>query len=93
MNDKPTTGLVCPTCGYTGEEPGENGDGFRVLNDQPVWREVVDPAGTAEDHKIIVTAKGPADKYDEDEERNERIECRNCLAEFPVPEHITVDYQ
>lgn len=93
MNEQPNTGLKCPKCEYTGDEPGENGDGFRLLTDQTVWREIVDPAGTTEDDKILVTAKGPSDHYNEDEEKNERIECRNCLTEFPVPEHITVNYQ
>ena len=51
---------------------------------EPVLREKGQPRA------LIV--EGLSDKYDEDPETNDRLECRACLKEFPLPKDLPVDY-
>jgi hypothetical protein len=84
--------LQCPHCGYDGKEPSEHGGTFRLLSDTTIWREIVRvrPAKKARPRTLIV--EGLSDKYDEDPEKNDRIECRACLTEFDLPKDLPVDY-
>jgi hypothetical protein len=76
----------CPHCSYNGKKETENGQGFRYLSDQTTWREVVSLK------RGILLIQGYSEIYDEDEESNERLECRSCLAEFPIPPGLEIDF-
>ncbi|HJP90877.1 MAG TPA: hypothetical protein VJ875_02915 [Pyrinomonadaceae bacterium] len=78
--------LRCPHCNYNGKKPTDNGHGFRYLSDQTTWREVVKV------EKGILIIRGWAEIYDEDAETNERLECRSCLAEFPIAPDLETDF-
>lgn len=84
--------LICPHCGYDGKTPSENGGTFRLLSDTTIWREIirVRPPRKGEPRTLIV--EGLSDKYDEDPEKNDRLECRACLSEFTLPKDLPVDY-
>jgi hypothetical protein len=84
--------LQCPYCGYDGKEPSEHGGTFRLLSDTTIWREIVRvrPAKKGQPRTLIV--EGLSDKYDEDPEKNDRLECRACLKEFDLPKTLPVDY-
>jgi hypothetical protein len=84
--------LICPHCGYDGKEPSEHGGTFRLLSDTTIYREIlrVRPARKDEPRTLIV--EGLSDKYDEDPEKNDRLECRACLKEFDLPKDLPVDY-
>jgi len=84
--------LQCPHCGYTGKEPSEHGGTFRLLSDTTVWREIIRVRRAKGDQPRTLVAEGLSDKYDEDPEKNDRIECRACLKEFPLPKDLPVDY-
>jgi hypothetical protein len=86
-----TAKLICPHCKYDGTEPGKNGDGFRYLTNQTTFRIVLNPVAAANGNLLVASA---IDTYPEDVETDERIECKNCLEEFPVPEDFTeVEFQ
>lgn len=85
--------LKCPHCQYAGEEETENGGTFRYLSNVTAWREVVKVRRSRrknKDHTIIVD--GLSHTYDEDEETNDRIECRKCLGEFRLSPTIEVEF-
>jgi len=83
---RPSVALRCPHCNYNGKRPTENGQGFRYLSDQTTWRQVI----SFKDRTLLVNSW--SEVYDEDDERNERLECRSCLAEFPIPTGIETDF-
>lgn len=78
--------IICPHCQYDGQEPGNHGDGFHYLTDQTTFRQIV----SIENGSVLV--HGPSDTYPEDPEHNERIECRSCLKEFPLPQTLQVQF-
>jgi hypothetical protein len=78
--------LRCPHCNYNGKKETENGQGFRYLSDQTTWREVVSLK------RGILLVDGRSEIYGEDSESNERLECRSCLAEFPIPPGLETDF-
>ena len=84
--------LICPHCDYDGKEPSEHGGTFRLLSDTTIYREIlrVRPARKDEPRTLIV--EGLSDKYDEDPEKNDCVECRACLKEFDLPKDLPVDY-
>jgi len=84
--------LQCPHCRYTGKKPSQHGGTFRLLSDTTIWREIIRVRPAKEDQPRTLVAEGRSDKYDEDEEKNDRIECRACLKEFPLPKNLPVDY-
>jgi hypothetical protein len=84
-NQPPKT-LLCPHCEYDGKKETENGQGFRYLSNQTTWREVHNYK------KGILLIEGRSEVYDEDTETNERLECRSCLSEFPIPPGIETDF-
>jgi hypothetical protein len=83
----PPAKLICPTCGYEGKEPTEHGEGFRYLANHTTWREIEGLKGA------VLSINGFYQMYDEDEETNERLECRSCLTEFPIPSGVETDFQ
>ena len=48
------------------------------------------PGKKGQPRTLIV--EGLSDKYDEDPEKNDRLECRACLKEFDLPKTLPVDY-
>jgi|GEM_PF-2211178 hypothetical protein len=78
--------LRCPHCNYNGKKETENGQCFRYLSDQTTWREVVRLK------RGILLIQGYSEIYGEDSESNERLECRSCLAEFPIPPSLEADF-
>jgi hypothetical protein len=84
--------LQCPHCKYTGKEPSEHGGTFRLLSDTTIWREIIRVRPAKNDQPRTLVAEGLSDKYDEDPEKNDRLECRACLKEFPLPKDLPVDY-
>lgn len=85
------TKLTCPYCDYDGERPTEHGGTFRYLADVTTWREIIRLKKGKPNPTLII--EGLSDKYDEDEEKNERIECRACLREFPIPAGLKTDFR
>jgi hypothetical protein len=93
INPTPRTfKLKCPYCGYEGKEPSEHGGTFRLLSDTTIWREIVRVRPAKKDQPRTLVVEGLSDKYDEDPEMNDRIECRACLKEFDLPKDLPVDY-
>ena len=84
--------LVCPHCNYDGKEPSENGGTFRLLSDTTIYREIVKLQRPKKGEPQTLIVEGFSDKYDEDPEKNDRIECRSCLEEFPLPKSLPVNY-
>ena len=89
---QPPTGdkLRCPHCGYGGEQETPEGT-FRILSDETIYREVIGKAVTARKKMLLV--ESVSQRYDEDEEKRDRVECRSCFGEFPIPAGLNVDYQ
>jgi hypothetical protein len=83
----PPPELICPTCGYKGNDPTEHGEGFRYLANHTTWREI---EGLKDG---VLSINGLYQMYDEDEETDERLECRSCLNEFPLPPGVETDFQ
>ena len=83
---KPTKSLRCPHCKYNGKRPTDNGQGFRYLSDQTTWRQVT----RFKDQTLMINSW--SEIYDEDHEANERLECRACLTEFPIPTGIETEF-
>jgi hypothetical protein len=83
---QPPATLRCPHCKYNGKRPTENGQGFRYLSDQTTWREV----SSFKDATLNVNSW--YEVYDEDHETNERLECRSCLNEFPIPHGVETEF-
>jgi hypothetical protein len=79
--------LTCPDCGWTVEKRGINGQSFLYLEEVTNIRPVLglSPAGvlkiTGHDH--IAT---------EDNGENPRLQCCNCLTEFPIPAELEIDF-
>jgi hypothetical protein len=82
--------LRCPHCGYDGEEETPEGT-FRILSDETIYREVNGEALTASKKTLLV--ESVSQRYNEDEEKRDRVECRSCFGEFPIPAGLNVDYQ
>ena len=82
--------LRCPHCGYDGEEETPEGT-FRILSDETIYREVNAEALSASKKTLLV--ESVSQRYDEDEEKRDRVECRSCFGEFPIPAGLNVDYQ
>ncbi len=89
---QPPTGdqLRCPHCGYDGEEETPEGT-FRILSDETIYREVIGEAVTARKKTLMV--ESVSQRYREDEEKRDRVECRSCFGEFPIPARLNVYYQ
>jgi hypothetical protein len=84
--NRPPKTLKCPHCQYNGKKETNNGQGFRYLSNQTTWREIYSLK------KGILLIEGRSEIYGEDTETNERIECRSCLSEFPIPPGIQTDF-
>lgn len=83
--------LSCPYCNYDGDKPTEHGGTFRYLADVTTWREIIRLKKGKANSTLII--EGLSDKYDEDEEKNERLECRACLREFTIPAGLKTDFR
>jgi|SRR5215213_9917053 hypothetical protein len=83
---KPAKTLRCPHCNYNGKKVTDNGQGFRYLSNQTTWREVVSLKNG------VLLIEGSSTIYYEDPETEERLECRSCLAEFPIPPGLETDF-
>jgi hypothetical protein len=83
---KPPKTLRCPHCNYNGKKETDNGQGFRYLSNQTTWREVVRLK------RGVLLIEGSYEIYYEDPETEERLECRSCLAEFPIPPGLETDF-
>jgi len=80
--------LKCPYCGYDGStEPAQHAEPFRYLEDIVCWREaVLDDAAALTVQSRYQTGEG----YDDG--ASPRIECGNCLAEFPLPAEADIKW-
>jgi hypothetical protein len=82
--------IVCPKCGYDGsEEPKQGGaTPFRYLEDIVNHRDVIrlNPKGVLQIESHYETDEG----YDDG--KNARLECRNCLHEFPIPPRTRLEF-
>jgi hypothetical protein len=79
--------LVCPSCGWDGSDDGQHNFCFRYLEEVTSIRRVegFNEAGVLEiagEERIAI----------EDAGANGRFECGNCLAEFPIPEELKIDF-
>jgi len=85
--------LKCPHCQYAGEEETDNGGTFRYLANVTAWREIVKVRRSRRKTKPqTIIVDGLSHTYDEDEETNDRIECRKCLGEFLLAKTIEVEF-
>ena len=84
--------LICPHCDYDGKEPSEHGGTFRLLSDTTIYREILRVRTARKDEPRTLIVESLSDKYDEDPEKNDRLECRACLKEFDLPKDLPVDY-
>lgn len=79
--------LSCPRCGWDGSADGTHDFCFRYLEEVTSIRRVegVNDAGVleiaGEEHIAI-----------EDPGANLRLQCGDCLAEFPIPENLIIDF-
>jgi len=89
----PPSNLICPYCHYNGDNPTEHGTGFRYLADATTWREIIGIEQPKRESSPTLAILSPSENYDEDEEKNERIECRACLSEFPIPSGLKTDFR
>lgn len=78
--------LRCPFCRYQGKKESPHGGTFRYLTDETTWRDITQLKDN------ILTVEGKSDHYNEDPEKNDRIECRKCLAEFRLSPTIEVEF-
>ena len=80
--------LRCPRCGYVGETPPAFGgeDPFRYLADVTCYRSILRSGGSS----LVVAAE--REEYAGDLEKNERLECRDCGHEFPIPDYWEVTF-
>jgi hypothetical protein len=78
--------LTCPHCDYDGKEDTQHGGTFRYLSDQTAWREII------RWNKKRMIVEGRSDTYDDDQETNDRIECRACLKQFPLPTGLDIEF-
>ena len=81
-----TNKLKCPYCRYQGKRESQHGGTFRYLANQTTWRAITKLKDG------ILTVDSISDTYHEDEETNERIECRSCLREFLLSPTIEVEF-
>ena len=89
----PPSKLICPYCQYRGDNPTEHGTGFRYLADATTWRQIIGIEQTKTERGSTLAILSPYENYEEDEEKNERIECRACLREFPIPAGLGTDFR
>lgn len=80
-----TDKLQCPHCRYKGKKESPHGGTFRYLTDETTWRDITQ----LQDNMLTVASI--SDHYNEDEEKNDRIECRKCLREFRLSPTIEVE--
>ena len=78
--------LRCPYCRYQGKSETQHGGTFRYLANETTWRNII---GLRDG---ILKVQSVLETYYEDEEHNERIECRNCLKEFLLTRTIEVEF-
>lgn len=84
--------LKCPHCGYEGKEESPHGGTFRYLTDIPIYREIREFKRSKKGRKLRLVVEGASDRYPEDHETNDRIECRSCLKEFNFPKNLDVTF-
>jgi len=85
--------LKCPHCQYAGEVETDNGGTFRYLVSTTAWREIVESKKSRRKTKPqTIIVDGLSHTYDEDEETNDRIECRKCMKEFLLAKSIEVEF-
>lgn len=77
---EPPTKLICPKC------QNEDQEEFRYLDNPTHWREIT------EVRPGLLLVEGLSNQYDESENCNDRIECRSCFGEFPIPQGFTADF-
>ena len=70
-----------------------SGTGFRYLADATTWRQIIGIEQTKTERGSTLAILSPSENYEEDEEKNERIECRACLREFPIPAGLKPDFR
>jgi hypothetical protein len=79
--------LTCPRCGFAGFDGAEHGGGFRLLEDVTSHWEITRVTANV---LCLREHYQSGDHYDGGS--NPRVECRNCLAEFPVPRGLSVNW-
>ena len=84
--------LKCPHCQFDGSEETDNGGTFRYLSNVTAWREIVRVRRSRRNKPQTIIVDGLFHTYDEDEETNERIECRKCLGEFLLAKTVEVEF-
>ena len=89
---QPRFKLKCPHCGYDGKEETKHGGTFRYLTDITSYRDILRFTQTTKDKPASLSVEGRYETYDEDEEKNDRLECRSCLEEFSFPKSLEVEF-
>ncbi len=81
-------GVRCPLCGYAGRTPPALGgeEPFRYLTDLASFRPILRQGGLS----LMVAVQREVDP--DEAEKNDRIECRDCGNQFPVPEGWEVTF-
>jgi hypothetical protein len=84
--------LKCPHCQYDGKEESSHGGTFRYLTNIPIYREIREFKRSKKGRKLQLIVEGQSDRYPEDHESDDRIECRSCLQEFNFPKNLNVAF-
>jgi hypothetical protein len=84
--------LQCPHCKYDGREETRHGGTFRYLTDQTTYRDITRFVRARNGSGPRLKVEGTSELYYEDEEKNDRLECRSCLKEFPFPKSLKIEF-
>ena len=93
--DWPRLGIVCPFCGNRGLDDAAwllNGDvPFRLVED--VARSWTFSAARISGDGLVMIADANRDDVDWENGLNRRLECMQCLAQFPLPADVIVNFE
>lgn len=87
-------GIVCPTCGNAGIEDGRwllnDGVPFRIVeNLERSWAFRPQRIGS----RVIATIDSAHDRIRWEAGSDRRLECEQCLDQFPIPSSLEIDFQ
>lgn len=79
--------ITCPACGWAARSPGAHARAFRYIEEVTSARWVM---GVGVSGKLRVDASDRI--LDEEGGRSPRLQCGECLSEFPLPSSATLEF-
>jgi hypothetical protein len=93
--DWPSLGIVCPSCGNRGADDAawllHGRAPFRLVED--VSRSWLFSAKLRPGGRLVVVADADHDHVDWEAGSNRRLECMQCLAQFPLTAEMSVEFE